>query len=214
MSHHRLPTIPVIDEDGEQQWLGKRSPGFGRLGQLESLLERITHCWNERKLEGDLNPRKIKPYWRFPRGLTLPIDQPHWRKKTANIAGRLLALRERPGKGQWLDNPYVAHLARLSLMLADHHYSSLPAPAFRKQNEEIQLFANTDGKGHGKTHLKQPLDKHLLGVAKSADAIVRALPDFERHLPRLARHRGLRERSRGDFGWQNKAADTAEALRP
>ncbi|MDR1648403.1 MAG: type I-F CRISPR-associated helicase Cas3f [Zoogloeaceae bacterium] len=213
VSHHRLPVIPVIDEDGEQQWLGKRSPKFNRFGQLTSkpLLDRINANWNECKPD-DIIPKKIKPYWRFRHGL--PVDQAHWQEKAAHLAERLLVLRDRPGKGQWLDNPYVAHLARLCLMLADHHYSSLPSLTSQKQNEKTLLFANTDGKGFGEKHLKQPLDKHLLGVAKSADAIACALPDFERHLPRLARHRGLRERSRGSFAWQNKAADAAEALRP
>ena len=104
------------------------------------------------------------------------------------------------------------HLARLSLMLADHHYSSLPRDsALRVQGDgRTRLFANTDRDGS----LKQPLDEHLLGVAREAGLIVKAMPGFERYLPRLANHRGLRKRSADPrFSWQDKAADAAMALR-
>src|SRR5699024_8665097 len=62
--------------------------------------------------------------------------------------------------------------------------------------------------------LKQPLDEHLLGVAKGAGVIAHAMPGFERHLPRLANHRGLRKRSAdARFRWQDKAFDAATAMR-
>jgi CRISPR-associated endonuclease/helicase Cas3 len=58
------------------------------------------------------------------------------------------------------------------------------------------------------------LEEHLLGVTHSVASIAHALPNFKRHLPHLARHRGLRQRSRlPNFTWQNKAADAAEAMR-
>jgi CRISPR-associated endonuclease/helicase Cas3 len=54
----------------------------------------------------------------------------------------------------------------------------------------------------------------LLGVARDAGFITHALPGFERHLPRLANHRGLRKRSADPrFAWQDKAADAASLLR-
>jgi CRISPR-associated endonuclease/helicase Cas3 len=110
------------------------------------------------------------------------------------------------------------HLSRLCLMLADHHYSSLGMDKegrtatgrlrFLQHNQAV--FANTLRPGV----MNQSLLEHLLGVGHGASLIAHALPNFERHLPRLANHRGLRKRS-GDarFAWQDKAFDAATSLR-
>ncbi len=215
VTHHRLPTIPVRDITGQQQWLGMRSREFNRI-MLPNLLDQIGPDWNERKQNASADA--IAPYWRFAHGL--PVSGSKWRTQTAKLATRLLALREKPGKGDWLDNPYVMHLARLSLMLADHHYSALGLKAperVRGDNAPAggeTLFANTGKDENGTAQLKQPLSEHLLGVARDAGRIVYALPGFERLLPRLARHRGLRKRSgSARFAWQDKAADAADGLR-
>ncbi|TAM03861.1 MAG: type I-F CRISPR-associated helicase Cas3, partial [Rhodanobacter sp.] len=118
----------------------------------------------------------------------------------------------------WLGNPYAMHLARLCLMLADHHYSSLgvdkndqPVAARQRfvQNGQT-VFANT----LRPAVMNQSLVEHLLGVGYSASLIAHALPNFERHLPRLVNHRGLRKRSAdARFAWQDKAFDAASGLR-
>jgi CRISPR-associated endonuclease/helicase Cas3 len=101
------------------------------------------------------------------------------------------------------------HLARLTLMLADHHYSALPPDPSERVPDAKQLYANTF-----KGRLNQPLDVHLVGVAKDVASIAHDLPDFARNLPRLARHRGLARRTADSrFAWQNKAADAAAAMR-
>jgi len=52
-----------------------------------------------------------------------------------------------------------------------------------------------------------------LRVARGAGLIAHALPGFERELPALAQHKGLRKRSGSPrFAWQDKAADAAVAL--
>jgi CRISPR-associated endonuclease/helicase Cas3 len=112
----------------------------------------------------------------------------------------------------FLDNAYVMHLARLSLMLADHTYSALAKDdAGRVEGQKsYPLFANTDANGS----LKQQLDEHLLGVEKLSGQAVYALPEITNKLPRLARHRGLRKRSSDErFRWQDKAAEMAESIR-
>lgn len=214
VSHHRLPTLPQYDSH-EQQRLGVRCSTFNQPQQLDNLLTGMGCDWNERQRPAA--PGEFAAYWRFDGDL--PIHQPRWCAQAAKLATRLLALRDKPGKGDWLDNPYVMHLARLSLMLADHHYSALPhdAPQRLKADSDPHdrrtLFANT-GLHNGHVELKQPLDEHLLGVARDSGAIVHGLPSFERHLPRLARHRGLRKRSSSPrFAWQDKAADAADGLR-
>jgi CRISPR-associated helicase, Cas3 family len=206
VTHHRLPMIPVRDEHGVQGWLGSRSPQFNPVW-LEHPLSLVEHAWNERSQAATLDQRE--PYWAL--AGDLPVTQAKWRAQTSHAAKRLLKLCEHSG-GDWLSNPYVMHLGRLSLMLADHYYSSLPAdsPQRAQGDKGYSLYANTDLDGL----LKQPLDEHLLGVARDAGLITHALPTFEQHLPRLARHRGLRKRSGpGRFAWQDKAADTADALR-
>src|SRR5699024_107195 len=98
------------------------------------------------------------------------------------------------------------------LMLADHHYSSLTDPAQRVRGEKgYPLLANTL-RTTGEPN--QPLDEHLLGLEKHSKAVSRALPGMERHLPRLARHKGFRKRSPDPrFRWQDRAHDLAAGLR-
>lgn len=208
VTHHRLPVVPVVDPiTCQQAYLGRKSSKFGRVC-LPDILQTVTHDWNEIRREAEASA--IAPYWSF--ASELPVTLPKWRRQAAKLAQRLVDLRNTQGKGDWLNNPYVMHLARMSLMLADHHYSALPpnSPERVKGDSKGTLFANT----HSDGQLKQPLDEHLLGVAKVAGSITHSLPSFEQHLPRLARHRGLKKRSESErFRWQDRAADAASALR-
>lgn len=207
VSHHRLPVIPPRQGDGKHIWQGMR---VGRFEQswLEKPLHDIAHDWNE--LFRQASRQEAEAYW-MPAG-PLPVIAAEWRAAAARVSRRLLALREHHAQDHdWLGNAYAMHLARMSLMLADHHYSSLPrASPLRVQGDgKTTLFANTDRDGP-----KQRLDEHLLGVARDAGLIAHALPGFERHLPRLSRHRGLRKRSTDvRFSWQDKAFDAATGLR-
>lgn len=206
VTHHRLPVVPFYDENGLQSRLGKRVRGFNP-GWLEKPLADVAHDWNEIRTEAARD--QIEPFWKL--AGPLPVIGSTWRAQAARFARRLLELCQRRD-GDWLGNPYVMHLARLSLMLADHHYSSLSKDSPERVDGDggSLLYANTDRDGS----LKQPLDEHLLGVARGAGLIAHALPGFERHLPRLANHRGLRKRSADQrFAWQDKAADAAASLR-
>ncbi len=208
VTHHRLPVLPVKDaRTGMQEWLGKKSPTFSS-SRLANIVKDVEHDWNEISQPAD--ETNIEPYWRFEH--QLPPLLPKWKRQAAKIANDLLALRAKAGKGGWLENPYVMHVSRLCLMLADHYYSGLsPSSTERVVGDgTTPLYANT----HSDGSLKQPLDEHLLGVARIVGSICRSLPGFERHLPRLARHRGLRKRSGSErFRWQDKAADAASAMR-
>jgi CRISPR-associated endonuclease/helicase Cas3 len=196
LTHHRLPTLP-------------RGETF-QISLLSQMLERIDAGWNE--ISDELNLKTLQFYWDFPHGL--PVTTALWRKRAARTAKRLLTLRAQPGKGDWLANPYVMHLSRLCLMLADHHYSSLEDvndSGRVKVPEGYRLYANTKG-SHGE--LNQTLDEHLLGVARHGAEVSLALPRFHQQLPRLGRHKGLRKRSADErFRWQDKAFDIAAAMR-
>ncbi len=205
VSHHRLPVIPSFNAEGTQQWLGRRASHWDERW-LKEPLALVRHAWNE--LPQAHTDAEALPYWQA--AAPLPVVDKQWRRQAARVAGGLQALPDQDRR--WLDNPYVMHLARLSLMLADHHYSSLSsdAPERVQVHTDSPLHANTDKQGK----LKQTLLEHLLGVTRDAGLVAHALPGFERHLPCLANHRGLRKRSAHPrFAWQDKAADAAAGLR-
>ncbi|EPC00315.1 hypothetical protein L861_07405 [Litchfieldella anticariensis FP35 = DSM 16096] len=207
LSHHRLPLMPSgsLDDSGRPK-LGGRVSGF-QASRLRDLPGDITAGWNEICTTDDR--KRIEPYWSFPHGL--PVTTAKWRARASHLAERLLS-RTKGSEGKWLDNLYLMHLARLTLMLADHHYSSLTEPGKRVRGElDYPLYANTDRKTG---ECIQPLDEHLLGVEKHSAAISRSLPSMERNLPRIARHKGFRKRSdHPRFRWQDKAFDLASGLR-
>ncbi|WP_298232149.1 type I-F CRISPR-associated helicase Cas3f [uncultured Azohydromonas sp.] len=210
VTHHRLPVMPTTKDDGSPAPLGSRVK-VAAAQDLKDVLFKIQSTWNE--LPQSPDPKRLKRYWEFEHGL--PVTTPHWQRQAARIAQRLLKLVQRPDRGadyHWLRQPYVMHLSRLTLMLADHHYSSLKI----KDAERVEvpkgypLQANTVKDGRG----GQTLDEHLIGVAKVSRDIAHALPRFDEALPRLLKCRALRQRaSQERFRWQDKAADLAAGLR-
>ena len=202
LTHHRLPERPR-ESNGEK-------PAFTVAG-LTDILNQVEANWNEiptTDLQAD-----IVPYWHFPDGL--PVTAVHWHQQATRIALRLLKLCARPDRNKpfsWLSNPYVMHISRLCLMLGDHHYSSLTDSALRvRVPAGYRLYANTEG-SNGK--LSQSLDEHLLGVAWHSQEVIHALPRFDEHLPRLGKHKKLRQRSAQErFRWQDKAAEMAATMR-
>lgn len=188
VSHHRLPQGEV-----------KRTSG------LKTVETRITAEWCG--ADADAGEDDRARCWEFPKGL--PWDSRHWRRHAARIARALLKHPAALEKN-WLDVPFVAHLARLTLMLADHHYSSQPSHSHYGK-PDFPLHANTDAEGR----LKQRLDEHLIGVEVSAARLARTLPRLPQALPRIARHRGFRRRTKDKpYLWQNRVFDLAESLRP
>jgi len=206
LTHHRLPVMPSLDDKGEQRWLGSKVPGF-RAEQLRDVVDKIGPDWNE--VVEKRVPADIEPYWDVSKGL--PVTTEKWKKRASSLAKRMLGRSGMLDK-VWLDDCYVMHVARMSLMLADHHYSSLTDPALRVRGATgYSLYANTN---RDTGAVNQPLDEHLLGVEHHTQAICRSLPTLTSNLPRLARHKGFRKRSENPrFRWQDKAFDMAEGLR-
>lgn len=203
VSHHRLPT-PDTDEERYRTADPRR---------LVRLPVGVNHGWCGSRLDDDTKRRDA--CWRF-KGL--PFDSAHWRQHVGKTA---LAILHRPGLAQAAANglpasPYVLHLSRLGLMLADHYYSSLPSQA--RYGDPVKrggkaVYANSR-REHGQApQFNQRLDEHLIGVGVNASRLMRSLPRLAQSLPRIARHRGFRERSSGPYRWQNAAFDLAEGLR-
>jgi len=193
LTHHRLPV------------LSNRSDIKGDI--LRQLPGSIEAQWNQTIDPND--PRDINAYWEF--SGPLPVHVGKWRTQAAKYAERLL---NRLGNADtnYLENPYVMHLSRLALMLADHHYSSLSDPKDRVQGDaNYPHYANTQRKTG---ELCQKLDEHLLGVAKVSREVSYHLATLTENLPKLGRHKGFRKRSIDKrFRWQDHAFDLAEAIR-
>jgi len=73
-------------------------------------------------------------------------------------------------------------LARLALMLGDHHYSSQDRD--KNWRSDLALHANTAQGEDGARPLKQRLDEHLVRVAEAALKVGHLLPAFEKELPK------------------------------
>lgn len=209
VSHHRLPASPAEAEDGSQKWVGARATL--NADNVPTLPQAITARWNE--IVQPASPKDDAPYWTFSRGL--PVTHDAWRARATRLARQLGELRWQVPP---LEFPYVMHLARLSLMLADHHYSSLVGEGqlkgdWQPADGEAPLYANTTF-DRGRRKFSQPLIEHLLGVVRATGEIAHHLPDLATALPRIARHKGFKARSRNArFRWQDKAYDLAVGLR-
>lgn len=214
VTHHRLPVVPAYKPDGSQDWLGAKADDFSAASLHDSLL-RVDARWNE--IVSPATEKELEPYWTFPHDL--PVLAPHWRSQAKRLSVRLQRLLTHSDRGtgfSWLQEPYVLHLSRMALMLADHHYSSLTATGQNSGRVEVPpgypLLANTR-KEHGKTVANQTLDEHLIGVMQDSRLITHALPRFAADLPTLRQHKPLRQRTRDErFRWQDKAAELAGSV--
>jgi len=233
-THHRLPCMPVKLPQGADaedledtrhthRRFGAR-PSFINTSDLDDVLLRISADWNEPR--ESVSASTLAAHWHFPHGL--PVTQPAWRKQAARYARKLLELSQTAGQGSVLHDPFAMHVARLCLMLADHHYSSLTDAAARAPylSQGYPLYANTRSNHYqnnsysrfsDKRHspfFNQTLDEHLLGVQAHATLVARSLPSLTHSLPALKNHKPLKKRSADPrFAWQDKAADLAASVR-
>ncbi len=193
-----------------------RLPQFVKSGQLaspdlESLAidsPRLNASWNSPQcLKSDWTGADWQQVWQFGQGT--PVASQTWCNKAHQLAERALkhtALFAR----HWLtEDPFTLHLARLSLMLADHSYSA-GAAVTKWQDSAYQAYANTDRASRA---LKQRLDEHNIGVGQNALLLARRLPRLRRYLPAITRHKKLKKRSTlAEYRWQDKAFELAQGL--
>lgn len=195
VTHHRLPICPL------------HAPSELSAAMLDAVPSGITAQWNE--LSESADSKEFNPYWQFKHGL--PLDLASWQKRAAKCARNLLEIASDQLSGS-LTNPYIMHLSRLALTLADHEYSSRTYHKERLAGEfGYPLYANTERKTG---QVSQQLDEHLLGVERLCGEIVYSLPKLTGELPHLSRHKALRQRTAAErFRWQNKATEMAESIR-
>jgi CRISPR-associated endonuclease/helicase Cas3 len=205
VSHHRFPT---------DRSKGRRSPNPTGLKHLPS---RICAGWCGAQLElADMDATETKACkacigrcWTFDH--PFPAMESAWINRAQKLARRLTN-HISSASGHWLDDYYVMHISRLVLMLADHHYSSLPpVESAHSRTDNISLYANTC---RDTGSLNQSLVQHLLGVEEECGHIAHTLPRLETDLPRLARHKGFKRRSTNPrYRWQDQAYDLACSIR-
>ena len=204
LSHHRLPeNLPSESKNSLEHcetWL---------INQLNMEWNSLNHKaeWPVGSKKKTWSESDLRRAWTFPYGT--PLLSRTWCDKAHQIAKRI---NNAVGFHDWstMDSLFTLHMARFSLMLADHYYSAGDAMA-KWQDPDYPVWANSDRKTRA---LKQRVDEHLCGVAQSALLIGRQLMRVRESLPAIARHKGFRERARDPrFHWQNRAWDCAQALR-
>lgn len=179
VTHHKLPQMDFED------FSSAKKPEL-RLAVLRNIRRTMGYI----KQAGE-------PNWKFNKGL--PLLSEAWCKDATRWAKKAQELLPRVPEAETSERLLLT-LARLSLMLGDHNYSSAEADKNWKTN--LELTANTDRKT-GKP--KQKLDEHLVKVADAALEIAHFLPRFETELPKVDELRALRKPAKGMFAWQNQA---------
>lgn len=205
VSHHRLPQAdswpaaqwanilacikaenchPTLTEPSDPTAQSRKKP--------QTLAQRVELCWT-------LPPESI------------PMMSHTWRAEASRCAQRLLHIAERLAQRNAIfeaSDPYQAHVSRLLLMLADHHYSSQAANP-QLHDPVYSYFANTDRDGT----LKQPLDDHLVGVSRSIADLMPAVLKLRQILPSLIDQKSLTKPAKqAKFVWQDKAFHLAKSL--
>ncbi|MEA3523381.1 MAG: type I-F CRISPR-associated helicase Cas3, partial [Campylobacterota bacterium] len=167
---------------------------------IENVLAYVEKSWGyENRYDKDEHEDRVKNCFKFSKGLL--INSSRWLKEVKKWSLKLNAQEEVFEDS--LNNGtirIVLHYTRLSLMLADHFYSSQDMDS--SWQDVTGLYANTDPKTK---KLKQKLDEHIIGVQKSALKIAHSLTKFEHEPPRAENIKRLLKMSPKAYVWQDKA---------
>ncbi|MCD2453225.1 type I-F CRISPR-associated helicase Cas3f [Methylicorpusculum oleiharenae] len=195
VSHHRLPVYPK---------LGETEPS---LDQLDTWLNyAFDESWNSTNSQNHVwEQQHLEANWKFSN--RTPLASKTWQKKATELSKRALTCQGL-SEVDWFNQPFVMHLSRLALMLADHHYSAKDAQT-RWQDAHYQAFANTDE--HRQP--KQKLDEHNIGVSQHAFEFIINLRRLREELPTLADNKTLTKGPKEDKEpWQTKAFQAAQQI--
>ncbi|WP_298772574.1 type I-F CRISPR-associated helicase Cas3f [uncultured Shewanella sp.] len=206
VSHHRLPQFPKFLDN---------QPSIESVEQWQHIFE---PCWNSPQALGkDWSQEQIAANWQFPLGT--PLNSSDWQKAVSDGAKRSLQC-QRLFSNEWHNNLFTQHLARLSLMLADHGESSRKDITNKDSDRNYLAFANTDKDEDGKRYLKQKLDEHNINVGKRAYNIACELAGFKLKLNTLGKVKALEtpvpkqpRHIYDEFSWQDKAVKLATSLK-
>ncbi len=203
VSHHKLPQYPKNADN---------PPAFENMNEWLGVFEA---CWNSPQcLNDDWQESVIAKNWTFPHGT--PLKSAHWQTQVSIVAKKILRT-DRVFMQDWFNQHFTAHIARLSLMLSDHLYSSKKETTPEWQDRNYHAYANTDKDEFGKKYRKQKLDEHNIGVGSNANGIARVLPNLRAELPSLKRNTAFTDKTPCDYkekyGWQDKAYDLSLSIK-
>jgi CRISPR-associated endonuclease/helicase Cas3 len=198
VSHHRLPSLKkATDRQLQKLWSALGADWCGSRSQPSEDDDPKAH------------QKALAACWSFE--AQLPYNSSTWRQRAAALAQRMLVRPALLAQSWFKNNPYAMHMARLTLILADHHFSSVEGDK-KLRDPNYLAYANTDRSKEG-SPLKQRLDEHLIGVEKTAHSIARSLQQLTASLPHIVNQRAFKQRSASArFAWQDKAFDLATAL--
>ncbi|MGF1764385.1 type I-F CRISPR-associated helicase Cas3f [Aliivibrio kagoshimensis] len=204
VSHHKLPQYPKNEDN---------PPAFESMDKwLDFSLEA---CWNSPQcLNDDWDRSVIEQNWIFPYGT--PLKSAHWQTQVSICAKKILHC-DRMFEQNWFEQHFTIHLARLSLMLSDHYYSSKKETTPELQDRNYHAYANTDKDENGNKYRKQKLDEHNIAVGLNAYLIAKELFKLKRELPQLNPNKSFTDKvpnnHQEDFGWQDSAFNLAKKMK-
>lgn len=199
VSHHRMPFLmPISSKDLKE----KQKDDFDISGlTIRSFYKTLkaVEKWVKNSFSQHPSPNQ---FWQLKSDITLSQA---WLKKLSRYANK--ALTHPPLMQLTNIDAFLLHMSRLSLMVADHNYSSLSLSNEEADKNNEILIANTN-------YLKKPkqcLDDHLIGVANLSARFARLLPKMVDELPAINHHKPFTKRTTIDrFQWQNHAYDIAK----
>lgn len=194
VSHHRLPAYP---KQGETE---------PELYQPNTWLSKFESSWNSLNSRNhEWEKQTLKDNWAFSKHT--PLVSKTWQKKASELSKRALTCQGLMGV-DWFSQPFVMHLSRLALMLADHHYSAKDAQT-HWQDANYQAYANSDEQNQ----LKQKLDEHNVGVSQHAFDFILRFRRLREELSPLPPNKTLAKGPKEDKEpWQTKAYQAAQLI--
>ncbi len=202
VSHHRLP----MSHD-------KKNPP--KVNESNKWIDSCFNChWNSKNAVAleNIDKNIVDENWMFSEGT--PFISNKWQERASYIAQRALNYPQLFKNNNWFQQRFVSHLSRLSLMLADHYYSSLNSEESKQKwrDDSYKANANTD-RALAKKTIKQKLDEHNIGVANNAMRFSLNLPALKYTLPAIAQHKLFISNVRDEkYRWQNKAFKIAKEI--
>ena len=212
VTHHRLPTYkPDLYKSSRRLQEQQRDHLWGREMDMAEFFANLApfDAW-VRNAKVD----KHSDFWQLKE---LIMASKSWQKSVARWARKARdhqPLRELAQHS--IADPFLMHLSRLCLMLADHNYSSLAATDSRRVKGDKAFIAKLSANTDKNRDPKQALDEHLLGVSEFAKRIALDIPRLNHLLTGLpAKHRPFLVQTRAkDYLWQNKSFSLAQKLQP
>ncbi|SBS28174.1 CRISPR-associated nuclease/helicase Cas3 subtype I-F/YPEST [Marinomonas spartinae] len=207
LSHHKLPFVP----SWKKTLTPETSPAILHKNGVSPLnswfAEELQVFWNSYNFKNEDSQSFLHDNWTF-HSEGLPYKSTKWRLRAIEAADKALQnVKQLSAKSLLHDELFTSHLARMALMLADHHYSAQKETTPEWQSPNYNVFANTD---RDTKALKQQLDEHLIGVAKHAVDIVGALPQLKGSLQALEDNEFLKSTKADDkYAWQIAAQKVA-----